>query len=68
MIDYVKAHGRLVFDGVSTLIRGSVDGLTSLLRIIPAPLLILGRSGPELVAATLAAAGTVRHRWRCCSS
>jgi glycine betaine/proline transport system substrate-binding protein len=42
MIDYVKAHGRAVFDGVSTLIRGSVDGLTSLLRIIPAPLLILG--------------------------
>jgi glycine betaine/proline transport system substrate-binding protein len=42
MIDYIKAHGRAVFDGVSTLIRGSVDGLTSLLRIIPAPLLILG--------------------------
>jgi glycine betaine/proline transport system substrate-binding protein len=42
MIDYVKAHGRAVFDGVSTLIRASVDGLTSLLRIIPAPLLILG--------------------------
>jgi glycine betaine/proline transport system substrate-binding protein len=42
MIDYIKAHGRAVFDGVSTLIRGSVDGLTSLLRIIPAPLLIVG--------------------------
>jgi choline ABC transporter permease protein len=42
MIDYIKAHGRAVFDGVSALIRGSVDGLTSLLRIIPAPLLILG--------------------------
>jgi glycine betaine/proline transport system substrate-binding protein len=42
MIDYIKAHGGAVFDGVSTLIRGSVDGLTSLLRIIPAPLLILG--------------------------
>jgi glycine betaine/proline transport system substrate-binding protein len=42
MIDYIKAHGRAVFDGVSTLIRGSVDGLTTLLRIIPAPLLILG--------------------------
>jgi glycine betaine/proline transport system substrate-binding protein len=42
IIDYVKAHGRVVFDGVSTLIRGSVDGLTSLLRLTPAPLLILG--------------------------
>ncbi len=41
-IDYIKVHGRLVFDGVSTLLRGSVDGLTALLRLIPAPLLILG--------------------------
>jgi glycine betaine/proline transport system substrate-binding protein len=41
IIDYVKAHGRVVFDGVSALIRGSVDGLTGLLRIIPAPLLVL---------------------------
>jgi len=42
IIDYIKAHGRVVFDGLSTLIRGSVDGLTALMRIIPAPLLILG--------------------------
>jgi glycine betaine/proline transport system substrate-binding protein len=42
IIDYVKAHGRVVFDGISTLIRGSVDGLTALLRLMPAPLLILG--------------------------
>jgi len=41
IIDYVKAHGRVLFDGVSTLIRGSVDGLTSLLRFIPAPLLVI---------------------------
>jgi glycine betaine/proline transport system substrate-binding protein len=41
IIDYVKAHGRVVFDGISTLIRGSVDGLTSLLRVIPAPLLVV---------------------------
>jgi len=41
IIDYVKAHGRVVFDGVSALIRGSVDGLTRLLRVIPAPLLVL---------------------------
>jgi glycine betaine/proline transport system permease protein len=32
----------VLFDGVSTLIRGSVDGLTALLRAIPSPLLILG--------------------------
>ena len=42
MIEYVKAHGRVFFDGVSTVIRGSVDGLTALLRAIPSPLLILG--------------------------
>jgi len=42
LIDTIKTHGRVVFDGVSTLIRGSVDGLTALLRLVPAPLLILG--------------------------
>ena len=42
MIDYVKAHGRSFFDGISTVIRGSVDGLTLLLRLIPSPVLILG--------------------------
>jgi len=34
IIDYVKAHGRVIFDGISTLIRGTVDGLTTLLRVI----------------------------------
>ena len=42
MIEYVKGHGRLLFDGVSAVIRNSVDGLTALLRAIPSPLLILG--------------------------
>jgi glycine betaine/proline transport system substrate-binding protein len=42
MIEYVKTHGRLFFNGVSTVIRGSVDGLTGLLRAIPSPLLVLG--------------------------
>ena len=42
MIEYVKTHGRVLFDGVSALIRGSVDGFTALLRAIPSPLLILG--------------------------
>jgi glycine betaine/proline transport system substrate-binding protein len=40
-IDYVKMHGRLFFDGVSTLIRGSVNGLTFLLVATPSPVLIL---------------------------
>jgi choline ABC transporter permease protein len=40
-IDYVKAHGRSLFDGISALIRGSVDGLTTLLRAVPSPALIV---------------------------
>jgi len=42
LIEYIKAHGRALFDGVSALIRGSVDGLNALLRAIPSPLLIVG--------------------------
>ena len=42
MIEYVKTHGRVLFDGVSAVIGGGVDGLTALLRAIPSPLLILG--------------------------
>jgi len=41
-IEFVKTHGRSLFDGISALIRGSVDGLTSLLRAVPSPILILG--------------------------
>jgi glycine betaine/proline transport system substrate-binding protein len=41
MIDYVKAHGRSLFDGVSAVIHGSVSGLNSALAAIPSPLLIL---------------------------
>ncbi len=41
MIEYVKTHGRSVFEGVSRVIRGSVDGLTGLLQAIPSPLLIV---------------------------
>ena len=40
-IEYVKAHGRLVFDGISAVIRGSVNGLTFLLVAIPSPVLIV---------------------------
>ena len=41
MIEYIKTHGRLLFDGVSTGVRGSVNGLTFLLVAIPSWLLIL---------------------------
>jgi glycine betaine/proline transport system substrate-binding protein len=40
-IDYVKAHGTYLFDGISILIRGMVDGVTALLRAVPAPALIV---------------------------
>ena len=40
-IDYVKTHGRSLFDGISALIRGSVDGLTAALRAVPSPVLIV---------------------------
>jgi glycine betaine/proline transport system substrate-binding protein len=39
-IDYIKAHGTFLFDGISIVIRGMVDGLTALLRALPAPALI----------------------------
>jgi len=45
MIDYVKSHGRSFFDGVSAVIRGSVNGLTTLLRVIPSPILIVATGG-----------------------
>jgi glycine betaine/proline transport system substrate-binding protein len=41
MIDYVKTHGRSLFDGISAVIRGSVDGLTTALRAVPSPILIV---------------------------
>jgi glycine betaine/proline transport system substrate-binding protein len=41
-IDTVKAHGTFLFDGISIVIRGMVDGVTALLRMLPAPALILG--------------------------
>ncbi len=40
-IEYVKTHGRVLFDGVSALIRGTVNGLTFLLVSTPSPVLIL---------------------------
>jgi choline ABC transporter permease protein len=63
MIDYVKTHGRSFFDGISAVIRGSVDGLTTLLRAVPSPILIvavgvlawfLRRSVPLVIFVTVA--------------
>ncbi len=40
-IDTIKAHGTFVFDGISIVIRGTVDGVTTLLRALPATALIV---------------------------
>ncbi len=45
LIEYVKTHGRVLFDGVSALIRGGVNGLTFALVAIPSPVLILAIAG-----------------------
>ncbi len=44
-IDYVKTHGTYLFDGISIVIRGTVDGVTALLRALPSPLLIVAVAG-----------------------
>jgi glycine betaine/proline transport system substrate-binding protein len=44
-IETIKAHGTLLFDGISIVIRGMVDAVTSGLRILPAPALILAVAG-----------------------
>ena len=41
VIEQVKTHGTLFFDGISKLVGSSVNGLTALLRAIPSPLLIV---------------------------
>src|SRR6185437_1929381 len=41
LIEYVKTHGHSLFDGISALIRGSVNGLTALLSWVPSPILIV---------------------------
>ena len=66
-IDYVKTHGAFLFDGISIVIRGMVDGVTALLRAVPAPLLIVACARwPG--AAPLAGRWPPSSRWRCSSS
>jgi glycine betaine/proline transport system substrate-binding protein len=45
VIDAIKQHGRYLFDGIAVVIRGSVDGVTAVLRILPAPGLIIAVAG-----------------------
>jgi glycine betaine/proline transport system substrate-binding protein len=40
-IEKVKTHGTLVFDGISIVIQGMVGGVTAVLRVLPAPALIV---------------------------
>lgn len=40
-IGYVKTHGSGFFNGISTVVRGGVDGFTRLLQLVPGPLLIV---------------------------
>ena len=39
-VDYLKAHGTLVFEGISAVVRGSTTAVEALLGLLPAPLLI----------------------------
>jgi len=40
-IESIKNHGTFVFDGISIVVRGMVNGATAALRLVPAPLLIV---------------------------
>jgi glycine betaine/proline transport system substrate-binding protein len=62
-IDWIKAHGMFLFDGISIVVRGTVNGVTGLLRVLPSPFLIalmgalawiLRRSWPLTVFVVLA--------------
>ncbi len=41
-IEFIKSHGTWLFEGISVVIRGGVDGVTAALRAVPSWLLILG--------------------------
>ncbi len=43
-VEFIKSHGRPVFDRITLVIRGGVDGLTTLLRLLPSWVLILALS------------------------
>ncbi len=62
-IDYIKAHGTFLFDGISIVIRGMVDGVTALLRALPAP--GADRRGRSARVAAAAFSGPCRFRRAC---
>ncbi len=53
-IETIKTHGTFLFNGISVLIRGTVDGVTAALRALPAWALII---------ATAALAWGLRRSW-----
>jgi glycine betaine/proline transport system substrate-binding protein len=53
-IDTIKTHGLFVFDGISIVIRGMVNGVTAALRLVPAP---------ALIVAVAALAFALRRSW-----
>ena len=76
-IDTIKAHGTFVFNGISIVIRGMVNGLTTLLRALPALVLIAAvallawvlRRSWTLTAFVALARWLAGHRRRCrCSA
>jgi len=42
LVERLKTHGSGLFDGISAIARGSVNGVTALLRAIPSPIVIFG--------------------------
>jgi glycine betaine/proline transport system substrate-binding protein len=54
LIETVKKHGTWLFDGISVVIRGAVDGVTALLRMLPAI---------ALIAAFTVLAWVLRRSW-----
>ena len=60
-IDTIKAHGTFLFNGISILIRGTVDGVTTLLRALPATALIVAIAALAVRAAPFVDAHGVRR-------
>ena len=40
LVEFTKTHGTWVFAGIAALVRGSVGGLSAVLRAVPSPLLL----------------------------
>ena len=57
LIEYIKTHGKPLFDAVSMILRACVDGLTALLHATPAPILILALGGATWIVRRAIAPG-----------